>query len=81
MASSKIRRRGPNIEDPVLECVDYRKEWRIIKQHSKENWADCEIIITVNESGNEELTVIKDGIKVCSWTKTGFSIKPLKKRN
>jgi hypothetical protein len=64
-------------EEPVLDCVQLRKEWRVLKR-SDGKWANCEIILEVNRNGEEKLTVIKDGIRVSSWPKKGFSIKPPK---
>ena len=64
------------IEDPVLECIDYGKKWRLGKE-SDGKWANCEILLECNRRGGEKFIVMKDGVKVCSWTKTGFAVKPM----
>ena len=66
-----------DIEDPVLRRVEGRKEWRVGKRsENRWAWANCEIILEYNSKDQEKLTVVKDGIRVCSWTKVGLSIKP-----
>jgi hypothetical protein len=72
------------IEDPILVRVDSLKEWRVGKRTGslevRYGWANCEIILEYNSKNEEELTVVKDGVRVCSWTKIGFSIKPPKRQ-